>query len=161
MPARAWRDVGEMLKGRQGLLKGLGRLPQGRALDRPGPGLATVGHSFVHLATQSMVRQPVDLLGLAVGIQPLEGCHNADMEPPPLLLQERLIGHLVGEGMLESILPLGKAARLIQELDRLEVRETPIQGVVGQLSDGLQQRQGHVHADDRGGLEGRFSSGGN
>src|SRR5262245_46158683 len=49
--------VGEMLKGRQGLLKGLSRLPQGRALDRPGPGLATVGHSFVpHLATHGMVR---------------------------------------------------------------------------------------------------------
>ena len=81
--------VGEMLKGRQGLLKGLSRLPQGRALDRPGPGLATVGHSFVpHLATHSMVRQPVDLLGQAVGIQPLEGCHNADMQHPPPLLEQ-------------------------------------------------------------------------
>ena len=33
------------------------------------------------------------------------------------------------------------------------MRKATGQDVLGQFGDGLQQRQGHVHADDRGGLE--------
>ena len=64
------------------------------------------------------------------------------MQHPPPLVQETSVGHLVGEGMLEGILPLGEQARLVEELGRLEVRETTMQRVLGQLGDGLEEGKG-------------------
>jgi hypothetical protein len=43
--------------------------------------------------------------------------------PPPPLLEETAVGHLVGEGVLESVLPLGEQARLVEELGPLELRQ--------------------------------------
>jgi hypothetical protein len=44
------------------------------------------------------------------------------VQPPPSLLEETAIGHLVGEGVFEGILPLGEEACLVEELGPLELR---------------------------------------
>jgi hypothetical protein len=75
------------------------------------------------------------------------------MEHPPPLLQETAIGHFVGEGMFESILPLGEQARFVQELRRLEMGQAALHSVFRQLGNSLQQREGHFHADGGSGLE--------
>ena len=55
--------------------------------------------------------------------------------------------------MLEGVGRLGDAVGLIEELGRLEVRETLVEGRFRPFGDGLQQRHGYVHANDRGGLQ--------
>ena len=71
----------------------------------------------------------------------------------PRARQQRLIGHLLGQGVLEGVGTLRKEARLVEELGGLEVRQAAMQRRLGQLGDGLQQGQGHLGADDRGGLQ--------
>ena len=55
--------------------------------------------------------------------------------------------------MLEGVFVLGEQARLIQELRRLEVRQAAVQRRLGQVGNGLQQGQGHLGANDGGGLQ--------
>jgi hypothetical protein len=43
------------------------------------------------------------------------------MEHPPALLQEAAVGDLMGKGVLEGVLAVGKEARLVEELGGLEV----------------------------------------
>ena len=59
----------------------------------------------------------------------------------------------MGEGVLEGVLALRKEPCLVQELGGLEVGETALQRRLGQLGDGLQQGDGDVLADHRGGLQ--------
>ena len=75
------------------------------------------------------------------------------VERAPALLDHAAVGHLVGEGVLERVLEVGKEARLVQELRRLQLREGAPQLVLCHLRDRLQERHRHVLADDRGGLE--------
>ena len=58
------------------------------------------------------------------------------MKHTPPLLEEAAVGDLVGEGVLEGVLALGKEARLVEKLGRLEVRETTVQDVFGPLGNG-------------------------
>ncbi len=103
-----------------------------------------------------MLGEAFDLLGQPLPGERLQSLDNAGMEHPPPLLQEAPVGHLVGEGMLEGILVVGKEPCLVEELGRLEVHETAMERRLGQLGDGLQQRQGDFRPDDGGGLEEAF-----
>jgi hypothetical protein len=71
----------------------------------------------------------------------------------PRARQQRLIGHLLGQGVLEGVGALREEARLVEELGGLEVRQTAMQRRLGQLGNGLQQGQGHLGANDRSGLQ--------
>ena len=133
-------------------------IPHGLAVGRPChgllPRLPAVRQGLVpHLAPQGMVRQAFDLLGHPVPGEGLQGLDNARVQRPPSLLQEASVCHLVGQGVLEGVLALGKEPCLVEELGRLEVREATMQHRLGHLGNGLQQRQGHVRADDRGALQ--------
>ena len=75
------------------------------------------------------------------------------MQYPPPLLEETTVGDLVRQGMLEGVLALGKEARLVEELGRLEVRQSAMQRVFGQLGNGLEQGEGHLGANHGSGLE--------
>jgi hypothetical protein len=50
-----------------------------------------------------MVRQVLDLLGQSVGREAFEGLHNVGVQHAPAFLQQAAIGHLVGQGVLESV----------------------------------------------------------
>ena len=67
--------------------------------------------------------------------------------------QQRLIGHLLRQGVLEGVGALWEEARLVEELGRLEVCQAAIQRRLGQLGDGLQQGLGHLGANDRSSLQ--------
>ena len=96
------------------------------------PCLPAVDQGLVpHLAPQGMVRQPFDLLGHPVPGERLEGLDDLGMEHPPPLLEEAVIGDLVGQGVLEGVLALGEEARFVQELGRLEVRQAAMEGRLG------------------------------
>ena len=146
--------LGEMCQGRQRLLKIRHGLTVRRARHCSAPGLPAVGQRLVpHLAPHGMVRQPFDLLGQAVRVEPFEGLDNAPMQRPPPLLEQTAVGHLVGQGVFEGEFALGEQPRLIEELGRLQVGQATVQVRLGQLGNGLQQGQGHLGANDRGGLE--------
>src|SRR5215510_724136 len=91
------------------------------------------------LAAEGMVGEPFDPLGQALRSEVLEGLHNARVQGTPTLLQQAAVGHLMGQGVLEGILALGKEARLVEELGSLQVGETAMQRLFGNLSDSLQQ----------------------
>ena len=62
----------------------------------------------------------------------------------------------MGERVLEGIGTFGKQAGFVEKLCRLEVRQTAIQRLVWRVGNGLQQRPGHLGANDRSGLEQAF-----
>ena len=68
-----------------------------------------------------MVGQAFHLLGHPVAGEGLEGLDNSAMQRAPPLLEQRFVGHLLGEGMLEGIFDLGKETRLVEELGRLQM----------------------------------------
>ena len=73
------------------------------------------------------MRQAFDLLGHPVPGKRFQGLDDAGMQHPPPLLQETAVGHLVRQGVLEGVLALGKEARLVEKLGRLEVRQAAVQ----------------------------------
>ena len=112
--------LGQVREGLEGLFEGGHRLAERGAIPGPGAGLLAVGHGLVpHLASQGVVRQAFDLLSPPLGRQRLKGLDNARVQEAPPLQQEAVVGHLVREGMLEGIDPLGDKARLVEELGRL------------------------------------------
>ena len=133
--------LAQVLKGLEGLLEGGYRLAERRAVIGPGTGLLTVGHGLIpYLAPQSMVRQAFDLLG-PLGCAP-RWPRPGVVQPPPPLQQQAAVSHLVRQGMLEGIDLFGEQAGLIQELRCLEVRQAAVQRRLGQVRNGLEQRQG-------------------
>ena len=85
-----------------------------------------------------MVRQPFHLIVHPVPRQSLQRLDNARVQRPPPLVQQTPVRHLIREGVLEDVLDLGEEACLVQELGSLELRETAVQGILGQLGNGLQ-----------------------
>jgi hypothetical protein len=100
--------------------------------------------------------QAFDLLHHLAPREPFQGLDDAGVQCPPSLLKEAGIGHLVGEGMLESVLTFRKELCLVEKLSPLEVCEAAVHGVFGYLGNGLQQRQGHLRANDRCSLQELF-----
>src|SRR4029450_4452399 len=72
---------------------------------------------------------------------------------PPPLQQEAVVGHLVGESVLEGIGKVGEEARLIEELGRLQAGEALTQVHLGHPGDGVKQRVRDVRAKQCRGLQ--------
>src|SRR5207244_9290194 len=102
-----------------------------------------------HFTPKRMVRQAFDLVrglpsggkagpgshfGQAVRSETFEGFHNANVEHAPSLLEQAVVGYLMGEGVLEGVSMVGEEPRLVQELGGLEVRQSAVDRCLGQLS---------------------------
>src|SRR5262249_22287699 len=117
-----------MLEGTERLLA----VSHGLTVDRARHGLLsrlpTVCQGLVpHFTPQGVVRQPFDLIGPPVPSESFHNLDNTGMQRPPPLLEEATIGHIVRQGVLESVFQLGEEARLIQKLCSLEVSEVAVQ----------------------------------
>src|SRR5215813_13875117 len=99
------------------------------------------------------MRQAFDLLFSSLRVQRLDRRDDASVQSPPPVLQDAPVGHLVRERVLERVFEVREDARLVEELGSLEVTQSPTQVVLGRVGNGLQQREGHILANDRGGLE--------
>jgi len=93
------------------------------------------------------VGQTFHLLRSPVTRECLKGCHDLGVQDTSALLEQGAVRHLVRQRMLEGLLALRKEARLVQKLGRLEVGQPPMQRHLGELSNGLQQQQGHLAAN--------------
>ena len=100
-----------------------------------------------------MVGEPLDLLLQISGVNLFESADDAGVQGPAAFLEQRAVGHLVGEGVLEGVLLLGEHLRLVQELGRLQVGQAAMEIQPFRDSHGLQQRARHVLADHRGDLQ--------
>jgi hypothetical protein len=103
-----------------------------------------------------VVRQPLDVLLQPVRVEPFDGRDDPSVEPLAPLLEQGAVGDLVGERVLEGVLGIGKEARLVEELGRLQLREPPPHRLLRGVRHRPEQHEGNVLADDRGRLEQRL-----
>ena len=111
----------QMREGAERLLEIPHRLAVGRPRHGLLPCLPQYARALSHTSPRrGMVGQALDLLSHSLSGERLEGLDNPDMQSPPPLLQEAFVGHLLGEGVLEGILELGKEACLVEEFRGLQ-----------------------------------------
>ncbi len=146
--------LGEMLRGDQCLLKGRHRLPERRARHGLAPCLPVIQQRLVpDLAPEGMVGQAVNMVGQAVACERLKGLDDPRVQHPPPLWEQTAVRHLVGQRVLEGVGVFRDEVGLVEELGRLEVSEAVVHGCLRHLGNRLQQRYGHLQADDRGCLQ--------
>ena len=78
---------------------------------------------FPQFPVQGVVGQPLGLLRHAVGRKLLDRLGDARVQITAPVVQQALVGHLVREGVLESVGELGKQAGLVEKLRRLQLRQ--------------------------------------
>ena len=91
--------------------------------------------------------ESLNVLKEPVRVQSLDDPDDLGMESPPLLLEEALVGHIVRQRVLESVLEIGKKLGFIEELSRLQVSQRQPNVLIAQLRDSLEQRERDVFAD--------------
>ena len=97
---------------REGLLQECHRLAVGRARHRLGRRLAQVADRLEpQLGAQRVVGQALDVLLAPVGIERLQGVDDAGVQAAPLLLEQRRIDDVVGQGVPERVGEVGVEAR--------------------------------------------------
>src|SRR5437773_497115 len=144
----------EVIQSTESLLEMRRRLPVGRTGEGLGPSLPEIGDGLAPCLTPDrVVGEPFDLLCETVGMQPLDGLHDLAMESAPSLLNEAPISDVVSQRVLERVLEVREKLRLIEELGSRKDAEAAAETLFGSVGDGLEEREGHVFADDRGGLE--------
>ena len=67
----------------------------------------------------------------------------------------------MGESMLEGVGVIREETRLVEEFGAPKLIKTAVERVVRQVSEGVQQGEGYLSADDGGGWRHHFASGGN
>jgi hypothetical protein len=78
----------------------------------------------------------------------LDGLHDPGVKLPSPVLEQTPVGHVVGQGVLEGVLEVRKEPRLIEELGGLKSGETAAERLLRFLDDGVEEREGHVLAED-------------
>src|SRR5262249_12909464 len=117
----ALAPFGQRLERAQRLLETRDRLALGAGPRRLGPrGAVELGRLLPQPTLQRMVGEALDLLGQAPRRHLLDHGDELGMERSALLVEERAVGDLVSEGMLEGVLEIGEEARLVEELRRLQ-----------------------------------------
>ena len=99
------------------------------------------------------MRQALDLLREAIGIETLDRFDDRPVERAPPILQHASVRDLVRERVLERVLEVGEKLRLVHELGGLEVRKAPPQRFLVDLDNRAQKGERNVRPDDRGSLE--------
>ena len=137
-----------------------GRFDIGRARGRLVPGLAQVAQRALPLlAVEGVQREPLHVQRGLIGVARLDRVRDGGVERAPAVVEQPLIGHVVGEAVAERPFDFGEEARLVEEAGALEAAQPLTQLGFGQLDEGLEDRQREGRADDRGALEDPLVSG--
>ena len=100
-----------------------------------------------------MVREPFDFLTQPLGIESFDRLYNPSMMNTTLIVQEACVRDLVRQRVPKRVFDIGEETRLIEELRRLQLGESPPEIVVWQIADCRQQGDPHVLADGGRALE--------
>ena len=132
----------------------------GRALHGPLAGLVPVADRLsMETGCHGVMRHQFRLGGDDVGKLCRQGLGDALMVGLSGTWQQRGIGHLLGEDVLEGIGRRGHAVRCQEELGRLQVLEPLLQRRRGKRCHGLKQGERHVLPHDGGEVEDVFCRG--
>ena len=102
--------------------------------------LPHVGDGLVpDLAAGGVVRQALGVLDESIRVQALDRRRDPGVQLAATLGRQALVRHLVRQDVLEGVRMLREETGLVQELGRLEVGEATVQGLLGWLSNSLQQ----------------------
>jgi hypothetical protein len=99
-----------------------------------------------------VVGENLIMLGQPVRVELLDREADRPVQLPPALDQERVVGHVVGQRVLEHVGQLGKDALLIDQLDGLQLAEEFLRAAA-HVRDPLEQPAGKFPSDDRRELE--------
>src|SRR5215813_636932 len=150
----------EMTARVQGLLEVTRRFLIRRPSHRLGPRLLKVGEGLLpDGAMDGVVRQPIDPLRKTPVVQTLDRLDDATVEEATAVVKQALVRHIVRECMFESVLAIREELGLIEKLGGLQAAQGDLELIIGELRDRLEEWQGDVRADDRGGLEKGFRGG--
>src|SRR5262245_24801334 len=120
--------LGEMLEDGQRRLEALDRLPVGGARECLGTGLTKIGERPIpHFTAESVVSEPLDLLGETIMIEPLDRIRDPGMQGSPPVVEQAFVCHVVGESVLERILEIWIEPSLVEEFRGLQMSEPPLQ----------------------------------
>ena len=138
----------QVLQDAERLLVARAGVGQRRARGGLAAGHVQVMHRLVfELAAHGMMGKPLDVLAEPVGIELFHGLDDAGVGVAAALLQQLVIGDVVGERVGEGVLQVGKQLRGVEEFGRLQVVEQGAQVVLRQPADRLQEREGKIVAD--------------
>ena len=97
--------------------------------------------------------EPLDVIVEPTGVEPLDRLHATQVKLATALGQQARVDDLVDERVLEGVLE-GRGNRgLVDEFGRHEAAQRPTHDVLGQVDDGLHDREGHILADHGSTLE--------
>ena len=97
--------------------------------------------------------KPFDMFSQSIACSELDRLDDRRVESTPPIMRHPRIRDLVGQRVLEGVFNFREQLGLIQELGGLEPGETFMEGVGRIIDDRPEQRDGHVPADHRCGLE--------
>src|SRR5262245_27767214 len=154
---RCWQSLQQL----KALRKMTDRLDMRRALDSTLAGTLPVRNSLLtSLCPHIVLCQQLGLCLCDIWQLRFQYLRNALMVLLPRTPHERLIGHLLGEGMLKGVCRARGGVGLIEKLSSLKVPKVSMYGFLRHIGYRLQQRHGDVLADDRSGLEKTLSGSG-
>src|SRR5215831_6785263 len=111
-----------MADGPERLLQVGNSLAVGSPHHGPEPRLAEIGDRLLpQLRAESVVGQPLSLLGDALARQMLDGLGDAGVQGPPAVVEQPLVRDLMSERVLERVLEVRKEPGLVEELRGLEI----------------------------------------
>src|SRR5262245_52423254 len=120
--------LGEMLEDGQRLLEALDRLAVGGSRECFGAGLTKIGERPIpHFTAESVVSEPLDLLGETIMIEPLDRIRDPGMQGAPPVVEQALVCHVVSESVFERVLEIWIEPGLVEELRSLQMPESPLQ----------------------------------
>ena len=107
-----------------------------------------------------MVRQQFGLGSYGLGEALTQRLSGLLMEVLPGAMEQRLVGDLLDERMLEGVSDSWEMGYFVKELSGLQGREAVLERLLGQRRNGMQERYRHIFPDNRGGLQELLVGGG-
>src|SRR5262249_40069216 len=92
----------------------------------------------------------------AIAVEGLDCINYPGVQLATLLVKQTAVGHLMSQGVLESVLDIWVKAGLVDEFSALQIVQLTRQALVRHVGDRGEQRKRNVLADDRGGLKQAF-----
>ena len=107
-------------------------------------------------AARIVVRQIREVIVQGRGIEELDGAPHILMQLLAALLEDRVVGDLLRERVLEDILDVGDRRLLVDELAKLEVGEETLELLVRVSGDGPGETEDELPAEDGKSLQERL-----
>ena len=104
---------------------------------------------FLQFAPEGVLGEPLDLFTQPIGVKLFHGIHDARVDVATAVAEHPTVGDVVGEGVLESVLQVGKQLCCIKKLGILQIAEQAAEFVLREPGNRVQQCQRDVVSDDR------------